>query len=362
MSRDRESSSGSRIRCSSPEHRLEEEEEEAIRTTSISGAYETHERLSHRVGYRAGIEQAGNAKRDVQANGELVLELEKLMAREEAIREKWQHELASPTVSAGAKGLTGTSDLCESLHKANDENEERHAKERTRPAEGSAHPSTSTNIGSREERTELSSRVAEEIMQGRRSFLKHRELVEAPLHGTGMSQHQIIESIADLIFEGSLQEVALERGVKLAEKKESSKPKSVKASWPTSVEKKRDKPTVFQQRVYDLISTIPAGKVSTYGEVARELGSSPRAVGNALRNNPFAPVVPCHRVVASTRALGGFSGQKGHGAPKLREKRAILEREGVVFEAPLQDDVACTVDPCALYFFPSPTALSTKRE
>jgi len=71
--------------------------------------------------------------------------------------------------------------------------------------------------------------------------------------------------------------------------------------WTTSKSYKRSTPTKFQQRVYDCISKIPAGKVASYGEIARKLESSARAVGNALRNNPFAPVVPCHRVVASNR-------------------------------------------------------------
>lgn len=103
--------------------------------------------------------------------------------------------------------------------------------------------------------------------------------------------------------------------------------------WRSSKKHERDAPTEFQQRVYDLIKTIPQGYVSTYGDVAKALRppSSARAVGNALRNNPYAPVVPCHRVVASSRKLGGFDGQIGDGAPKVEKKRTILESEGVVF-------------------------------
>ncbi|KFX97809.1 hypothetical protein O988_04666, partial [Pseudogymnoascus sp. VKM F-3808] len=55
--------------------------------------------------------------------------------------------------------------------------------------------------------------------------------------------------------------------------------------------------TEFQERVYTLLTQIPEGRVTTYGALARALKSSPRAVGNALRNNPFAPEVPCHRCV-----------------------------------------------------------------
>lgn len=58
--------------------------------------------------------------------------------------------------------------------------------------------------------------------------------------------------------------------------------------------------TAFQERVYALLKQIPAGRVTTYAAMARVLGSSPRAVGGALRVNPFAPEVPCHRCIAST--------------------------------------------------------------
>src|SRR5712691_11477855 len=62
--------------------------------------------------------------------------------------------------------------------------------------------------------------------------------------------------------------------------------------------------------VYDLIRTIPAGKVSTYKDVSAALkAGSPRSVGGALRNNPFAPHIPCHRVIASSFSAGGFKGE-----------------------------------------------------
>eukprot|EP00667_Euglena_gracilis_P025622 EG_transcript_30190 len=86
----------------------------------------------------------------------------------------------------------------------------------------------------------------------------------------------------------------------------------------------------FAARVYELVSAVPEGSVVTYGAVARALRSSPRAVGQALRHNPFAPVVPCHRVVAADRRLGGFNGHVGDCA-ELRRKRAMLEAEGVKF-------------------------------
>lgn len=58
--------------------------------------------------------------------------------------------------------------------------------------------------------------------------------------------------------------------------------------------------SAYQTRVYTLLQQIPAGRVTTYAALAAALNSSPRAVGGALRNNPFAPEVPCHRCIASS--------------------------------------------------------------
>lgn len=70
----------------------------------------------------------------------------------------------------------------------------------------------------------------------------------------------------------------------------------------------RDHITDFQRKVYAATTLIPRGRVSTYKDIAQILGSSPRAVGQALRNNPFAPTVPCHRVVCKSLDIGGFNG------------------------------------------------------
>ncbi len=64
--------------------------------------------------------------------------------------------------------------------------------------------------------------------------------------------------------------------------------------------------TPFQARLRKALLAIPAGEVRSYGALARELGTSPRALGQALRANPLPLVVPCHRVVAA-RGLGGFA-------------------------------------------------------
>ncbi len=92
------------------------------------------------------------------------------------------------------------------------------------------------------------------------------------------------------------------------------------------------KPTDFELAVYDLVRQVPAGKVTTYGAVARALGrGTARAVGTALSKNPFAPEVPCHRVVRADGSLGGFNGRTEGG--ELVRKRRMLESESVSFRA-----------------------------
>jgi methylated-DNA-[protein]-cysteine S-methyltransferase len=85
--------------------------------------------------------------------------------------------------------------------------------------------------------------------------------------------------------------------------------------------------TEFQKKVYALTKKVPRGKVTTYSAIAKKLKSSPRAVGQALRVNPFAPVVPCHRVVKSNGSIGGFDGETC--GKKIEEKIRMLKKEGV---------------------------------
>lgn len=95
---------------------------------------------------------------------------------------------------------------------------------------------------------------------------------------------------------------------------------------------KETRVTSFQSKVYDAVSRIPRGKVSTYAEVARAIGCrSPRAVGQALRRNPFAPDVPCHRVISASLRIGGFQGRAD--GPAIRKKLRLLKSEGVEFDA-----------------------------
>jgi len=81
----------------------------------------------------------------------------------------------------------------------------------------------------------------------------------------------------------------------------------------------------FPQQVYNLTQLIPRGKVTTYQLIARALNNerAARAVGNALNKNPYAPEVPCHRVIRANGEVGGFaSGQA--------KKIAILKKEGII--------------------------------
>ncbi len=83
--------------------------------------------------------------------------------------------------------------------------------------------------------------------------------------------------------------------------------------------------TAFQEKVYSFLKKVPRGKVTTYKEIGNALGKDGnvyRAIGQALNKNPFAPTVPCHRVVCSDGSLGGFA----HG-PLAKKK--LLAAEGV---------------------------------
>jgi len=79
----------------------------------------------------------------------------------------------------------------------------------------------------------------------------------------------------------------------------------------------------FYERIYALLKQVPKGKVTTYKALANAAGTSAyRAVGTAMNKNPYAPIVPCHRVVNSNGRIGGFA----NGTDK---KVAILKKEGV---------------------------------
>lgn len=83
----------------------------------------------------------------------------------------------------------------------------------------------------------------------------------------------------------------------------------------------------FNELCYAKLKEVPCGKVTTYGALARAVGKpgAARAVGNAMNKNPYAPKIPCHRVVGSKGEMTGFAS----GAYK---KIKMLEKEGVVVE------------------------------
>lgn len=84
----------------------------------------------------------------------------------------------------------------------------------------------------------------------------------------------------------------------------------------------------FAGRVYRVVRKVPSGRVTTYKLVAEELGSKAyRAVGQALRRNPYAPEIPCHRVVNSDGSIGGFNGKTG--GKDIDRKIRLLKLEGV---------------------------------
>lgn len=80
--------------------------------------------------------------------------------------------------------------------------------------------------------------------------------------------------------------------------------------------------TAFQRRVWEALRRIPYGATRSYGDLARELGTSPRAVGAAAGRNPISILIPCHRLVGADGNLTGYAGD-------LAVKEALLRLEGV---------------------------------
>ena len=85
--------------------------------------------------------------------------------------------------------------------------------------------------------------------------------------------------------------------------------------------------TPFQQRVWGAISSIPSGRTLSYGAIAKQIRTGPRAVGQACGANWFPLVIPCHRVVASG-GIGGFANHEAEGGYHLAIKRWLLAHEG----------------------------------
>lgn len=86
--------------------------------------------------------------------------------------------------------------------------------------------------------------------------------------------------------------------------------------------------TPFRRQVWQALEKIPAGETRTYGEVARQLGSGPRAVGQAVGDNPIPIIIPCHRVIAANGGLGGFMHSRTGYSQDI--KRWLLRHEHVI--------------------------------
>ena len=84
--------------------------------------------------------------------------------------------------------------------------------------------------------------------------------------------------------------------------------------------------TKFQLKVWSYLRKIPRGSLKTYSQVAKAIGKprAVRAVANAIGKNPYAPKIPCHRVIRSDGSLGGYSGKGG-----VKTKRFLLKKEGI---------------------------------
>ncbi len=90
--------------------------------------------------------------------------------------------------------------------------------------------------------------------------------------------------------------------------------------------------STYSRRVLNFLARVPVGYVTTYGALAKAAGGGPRAVGNVMALNPFAPLSPCHRVVSSDFTLGGYGGG-------VDTKRKILEREDQNYRKPCKINV-----------------------
>lgn len=90
--------------------------------------------------------------------------------------------------------------------------------------------------------------------------------------------------------------------------------------------------TPYRKRLYRTLMSVPQGRFTTYAAISDYLKSSARAVGNGMRNNPFAPQVPCHRVLAADGSIGGFGGSWGKDGKHSDKKVKLLAEEGVNFD------------------------------
>ena len=102
-------------------------------------------------------------------------------------------------------------------------------------------------------------------------------------------------------------------------------------------EKKLSKLSIYQQSILRILAEVPEGKVTTYGDLAKELAkrepkwspNASRAVGTTMKNNVCGPQIPCHRVIKSDGSIGNF---RGGAMGAVDEKIGLLRDEGVIVE------------------------------
>lgn len=91
--------------------------------------------------------------------------------------------------------------------------------------------------------------------------------------------------------------------------------------------------TAFQRRVWEALTHVPYGQTVSYGQLAEQLGTAPRALGGACARNPIPVIIPCHRILAADGRMGGYSGLEG-----VATKRFLLTLEGVELPPAPEDE------------------------
>jgi methylated-DNA-[protein]-cysteine S-methyltransferase len=109
--------------------------------------------------------------------------------------------------------------------------------------------------------------------------------------------------------------------------------------------------TPFQRKVYMALCLVPEGYVTTYQSIGKYIQcSSSQAIGQALKRNPYAPIIPCHRVVKSNGMIGGFHGHTS--GEHIARKISLLRNEGVEF-IPTKINASTCIDPKCFFDFAS---------
>jgi len=107
----------------------------------------------------------------------------------------------------------------------------------------------------------------------------------------------------------------------------------------------------YSQKVLRCVWQIPVGYLTSYGALAKTCGGSPRAVGRVMATNPFAPLIPCHRVVQADFSIGGYGG-----GPEVKKK--ILQREDRGYREPKDVRTECGV----LHVYPVSMLMKESRQ